>query len=347
MEGLTPDQVEQELLATEAIIARVRARQLELTLLADRMQLPTADGSRSSTEWLAARLDVAPESSRVIAAAAHRLEARPDLIERLRKGEVSFDRAVVLSRIPETIDSRHLDGHDISGLRRIAARSRRLERVDEHLSYRAQHLTLQPNLDESRWDVWGSLDGYGGAVVSKVLSEEADRIPNAPDGSATSIGHRRALALTRICEDRHPGTDSHPLITLFVDGTGVEIEAGPTVGRETLDKVACAGSLEVVNVRDGQPLAMGRRSRVISGKLRRFVMHRDGGCAVDGCTSRYRLQAHHIVPWSEGGPTDPDNLTTLCWFHHHVVIHGWGYRIDPSLGPSRLRFTRPGHDPPR
>jgi hypothetical protein len=29
-----------------------------------------------------------------------------------------------------------------------------------------------------------------------------------------------------------------------------------------------------------------------------------------------------------------------------VVIHGWGYRIDSSRGPNRIRFIKPGHDPP-
>jgi hypothetical protein len=37
---------------------------------------------------------------------------------------------------------------------------------------------------------------------------------------------------------------------------------------------------------------------------------------------------------------------TLCWFHHHVVVHGWGYRIDTRLGNGRLRFLKPGTDPP-
>ena len=136
------------------------------------------------------------------------------------------------------------------------------------------------------------------------------------------------------------------MITVFVDADGVEIEGGTAAGSEILDKLACNGSLEVLKTQDGKPLSLGRRSRVISKKLRRFVMHRDGSCTADGCTSRYRLQAHHIVPWSEGGPTDSENLTTLCWFHHHVVIHGWGYRIDAQLGAQRLRFSRPERGPP-
>ncbi|MDP8958147.1 MAG: hypothetical protein M3N51_02875 [Actinomycetota bacterium] len=46
-------------------------------------------------------------------------------------------------------------------------------------------------------------------------------------------------------------------------------------------------------------------------------------------------------PRSESGSHHPDNLTTLCWFHHHVVVHGMGYRIDPGSPPQRRRFHPP------
>ncbi|MGB9359214.1 MAG: HNH endonuclease, partial [Acidimicrobiia bacterium] len=80
----------------------------------------------------------------------------------------------------------------------------------------------------------------------------------------------------------------------------------------------------------------------------RFILHRDARrCTISGCTSRYRLQIHHIDPWSDGGRTDPENLTTLCWFHHHVVIHGQGHRIDPTSPPQRRRLLNPQiHAPP-
>ena len=218
--------------------------------------------------------------------------------------------------------------------------------MDDHEAHRSQHLTFQPNLDESVWDVWGRLDGYGGAVVSKVLTEAAEGIPDLPDGTPLGAGYRRAVALTRLWEDRSTGSRSIPLITVFVDENGVETEEGTPVGAEILHRLACTGVVETIGPRDGKPLALGRRSRVISPRMRRFILHRDGGCTADGCASRYRLQVHRNIPWSEGGPTDPENLTTLCWFHHHVVVHGWGNRIDARLGPGRIRFIAPSHDPP-
>lgn len=345
MRGFTPDQVELAIREEEANISRARARQMAWVRMADTMQLPSADGARSMKEWLSGRLDVSPQTASRLAGTARSLEDRPDLSRSLAEGDVTFDRAEATAKIPGADDDSELKGLDITGLRRLAARHRRLTRADDHESHRSQHLHLQPNLDESRWDVWGALDGYGGTVVSKVLTDEADQLGALPNEHG-GVGYRRAVALVKICEDTRPGSAESPLITVFVDGDGIDLEGGGPVGPEVLDKVACAGSLEVIANNRGKPLAVGRRSRVIPKKLRRFVLHRDGGCTADGCTSRYRLQPHHKIPWSEGGPTDPENLTTLCWFHHHVVVHGRGYRIDADLGPGRIRFIRPNRDPP-
>jgi hypothetical protein len=121
-------------------------------------------------------------------------------------------------------------------------------------------------------------------------------------------------------------------ITVFIDaqhavGTdgeaGVVLEAGPRIGPDTLGAILCDGITEItVNAEDGIPISYGRHTRTIPPALRRAIIHRDANrCAADGCDSRNRLQVHHITPWSEGGPTDPDNLITLCWYHHHIVIH--------------------------
>jgi predicted restriction endonuclease len=30
-------------------------------------------------------------------------------------------------------------------------------------------------------------------------------------------------------------------------------------------------------------------------------------------------EAHHVQPWQDGGPTEPQNLVLLCGWHHHRV----------------------------
>jgi hypothetical protein len=55
-------------------------------------------------------------------------------------------------------------------------------------------------------------------------------------------------------------------------------------------------------------------------------MARDGGCRFPGCTERRYVEAHHVVHWIDGGPTDLANLLLLCWRHHHAVHEG-GFRM--------------------
>jgi hypothetical protein len=68
------------------------------------------------------------------------------------------------------------------------------------------------------------------------------------------------------------------------------------------------------------------------------IFERDGWrCAVPGCTSHRNLQAHHIVFRSRGGGDEPENLITLCAWHHQRGVHGGRVRIS-GRAPDRLRF---------
>ena len=58
------DQIERQLLRSESVIARERASQMGLLREVDRRQGALAAGCRSLREWVAGRLDVAPETAR-------------------------------------------------------------------------------------------------------------------------------------------------------------------------------------------------------------------------------------------------------------------------------------------
>ena len=143
-------------------------------------------------------------------------------------------------------------------------------------------------------------------------------------------------------------------ITVFVDAgeasktsgeTGVRVEAGPRVGPATLAALMCGAQVEVSAANDGTPLGVGQKTSVVPPRLRRFVLWRDGGCVIDSCTSRYRLQVHHDPPFPVG-QTEAEDLLTLCWYHHQVVIHRLGFRIDPNTPRTRIRFLQPANRAP-
>ena len=365
---LTTDTLEQQLLTGESTIARIRAAQMTIIREIDRRQAPLADGCRSMAEWVTGRLDVAPETAKSLVSTARRLEALPAVEHAVGEGTVSFDRTTAVARIAvpsedETIID-ELSVYDVAGIRRLKSKRHLTSRNMERQAFEHRYMTAQPNLDETSWRVHGELPGMAGRSFVDALDAKADQLPADPDGNH-GRGTRWADALWAISLDSLAGTDgasienATPLLTVFMDANdaaatngeaGVIIESGPRVGPSTVEAILCDGVIEVTGrTEDGIPVNMGRRSRAVPPRLRRFVLHRDGGvCTAEGCTSRYRLQPHHIVSWADGGTTDAENLTTLCWFHHHVIIHGRGFTIDPSTPPQRRRFLRPWiHAPPR
>ena len=60
-------------------------------------------------------------------------------------------------------------------------------------------------------------------------------------------------------------------------------------------------------------------------KMKKFILSRDQHrctfTAPDGrrCETTRWLDVHHIVPRSEGGSDEPENLTTLCSAHHRLL----------------------------
>jgi hypothetical protein len=211
------------------------------------------------------------------------------------------------------------------------------------------------------------LPGFEGQIVMGALEQRADEFPETGDRHRAARGTRLADALVSIAQDSVDGvapdgtttgnSASDPLVSVFVDAslaaatngeTGGEIAVGPRVGPATLERILCGGKVQVIGVAGTSPVWSTRSGRAIPPAIRRFVLHCDGGCVIDGCPSRYRLQPHHVREWSDGGSHDPENLATLCWYHHHVAIHGEGFTIDPGSRPHRRRLQPPvrGPDPP-
>jgi hypothetical protein len=305
-----------------------------------------------------------PDHARRLTSTATRLQDQPDLAGELRDGQVSFDRASEESRLIAAGATDHQvalsRGFDLAGVRRMVARHRRFQRRDEQQIHDSRFLSIQSTLDQTAYRLWGLFGGTDGHTVEAALTQRADQFPNLPDGKPQPRNQRLADALVSISHDSLDGTQPEsssgdgrgPVVSIFVDAqpaahtngeAGAETSTGIRVGPLTLEEILCDGQVEILKTGiDGQPLTIGNTSRTIPPKLRRFILHRDGGaCTIDGCRSRYRLQPHHITPRSHGGSHHPDNLTTLCWYHHHVVIHRNGYRIDPDSPPQRRRFLEP------
>ena len=80
----------------------------------------------------------------------------------------------------------------------------------------------------------------------------------------------------------------------------------------------------------GQLLDVGRSSYVPSGRLKDFIIIRDGRCRFPGCTRRAaNADIDHAVAWNQHGETSRANLGALCRRHHLLKTHA-GYNITQS-----------------
>lgn len=139
------------------------------------------------------------------------------------------------------------------------------------------------------------------------------------------------------------------------DGTlgPAQLELGAVLPDSVARFLSCDARVQVLTYRLGQLVGINPAERTPNRATRRHLARRDQGCTHPLCSQRRWLHAHHIVHWSDGGPTVPANLVLLCPHHHRALHHGeFAIEGDPEAGTARYldRFGRPiappGLDPP-
>jgi hypothetical protein len=120
-------------------------------------------------------------------------------------------------------------------------------------------------------------------------------------------------------------------------------EDGAPVPARTAQRLACdAAIVMMIEDANGNPLSVGRKTRVVSTAIKRALLQRDKTCRFPGCANRLYLHSHHCRAWAAGGETDCANCCSLCSLHHRFV-HELGYTV-VSLGGGEFEFRTPrGH----
>jgi len=107
------------------------------------------------------------------------------------------------------------------------------------------------------------------------------------------------------------------------DGKGVGVVEGiddPLSATAIRRIVEANGYATVVEGDNGEILFLTKHNRLFTAQQIRGLLVRDGGCVWPGCGARAgSCEGHHVIPWSEGGPTHIDNAVLLCPFHHAML----------------------------
>ena len=190
-------------------------------------------------------------------------------------------------------------------------------------------------------------DAYDSRVAGQANVEALHRILTSASPHLPTVGGARPVIHitvdadtltrpTRTDTGTDTGTDSGPT------GTGDPARGGAVGGgqgsgagawldrfgvptfpltAQTARRLACDATVRpLILDSHGQLTAYGTATRTIPPGMRALVTRRDRHCRFAGCRARID-EIHHVVFYSRGGPTRPDNLLGLCWHHHHLVHH--------------------------
>ena len=303
-----------------------------------------ADGARNLAEWVSIRLRVRSEAASRLVRVARRLADLPLVSERFAAGDLSLDQVEALSKMatPATEaalvdEALGLSNHQLD---RMARRANPPTADDERRVHELRALWIQRRLDQAGGRLTADLPNAELEVVETRLRNRADQYPANPDtGLFDPYAQRMADALVEVCATT--GDESAPpqvtvnadLEALTTETEGVvELGSQNLVPNETARRLCCDSVVETAVTDGSDVIGVGRSRRTVPGWLRRLVHHRDGGrCRFPGCGESRWLQVHHVVHWSQGGPTDLDNLILLCGFHHRFLHEkGWHITRNPD-----------------
>jgi hypothetical protein len=280
--------------------------------------------------------DISAPQARMIAEALGALVHQPDVVVDQVRG------ALIAKAMAEGAESLRLHAEDAA--HRIAPATV-LNRARAAEEKRGFHMT--PALDG--YVPGGFLSTTGGDALLTVLDALAEPPGKEGGGAFTGgdLAKGRADALVRLAEDRLRGGDlpqrhnGPTTMTIVMRADTAQALPGAPAARTGRGRAVpaaeahmlrCEAALRAVLVNgDGEVLWQGRKRRLATRAQYEAMAVRDGGCTVPGCGLPPReCDAHHDVPWAEGGHTDVDQMRLLCRRHHRELHdelwqrqHGW------------------------
>lgn len=195
--------------------------------------------------------------------------------------------------------------------------------------------------------VFGALDLVDALDLDARLDREAEVLKH--EGCEASLDARRAMALGRLARDEATGPASPRAVTLYVhlpadteSPTALVENSGGRLLTQAQVATWCGNPEVKVTIKPVIDLISTRPTNssltspdyLVPDRIKEYVELRDRTCVFPHCTRPARAcQKDHITPYAAGGPTEPDNLGSLCQHHHNLKTHtGWTYTmLEPGV----------------
>jgi hypothetical protein len=307
--------------------------------------------------WVATHLDVCDGRARGIAEAARRIGSIPELAEPLASGRIGTDTVRALTRTAKAVAgtgrnttaalTATLTTAEHEGITAAKKHIQILEHtldptrgVDLIARQRARSFLRVVELGDGLCRFEAVLDAVRATTLRTAIDLQSahwirqaqydHRQPLPPD--VHTVEQTNAHALVRLAEVFHLAPPKlraarfSPTVLYFATHDTAETAYGDLIPLSELENPD-AHLLEVDD--DGQPVALDgakidtdSSARLASREQRIALAYRDRCCTYPGCArpTTWSLHAHHLIPFSNGGPTVMKNLTLLCP-EHHTLTH--------------------------
>jgi hypothetical protein len=229
------------------------------------------------------------------------------------------------------------------------ARSRTKPSVEEwRIRQESRSLRMWWDKNRGMLHVRGELPDLLGAKFEATVARITDRM-KPPKGQPWLRWEQRAAdAAGELCdvwETAEPPAAAKPLLVVHVPKDGPAEVAGIPLPDAVVEGLRATGKVEPLLVDDaGVPVTLGKQTSLLSPKIGRAVMLRDGHCRIPGCEHHHSLQIHHLRPRSWGGSDDPANLAAMRGGWSSPDAHpAWPVGAGRQSAPAR----RPPPRPPR
>jgi hypothetical protein len=315
-------------------------------------------GLDCTAKWLAWRCDLSMAAAREKVRVARALKHLPLISKAFGSGELSYSKVRSLTRVANKGNETNLVAFALRNTSSHVAEHCRELRMGTPAStdiagraFAHRSLRLRRDADRGMLSVTVELPLEAGELIDKALDKARDdECLEIPDLVDTSWSKRQADAFVTMLKEYLQGDETREtrkssdnyLVNIHVDQSALTGEVGrSSVPIETVKRLCCDGQTVVMTeTRDGEPLSIGRKSRVVPKGIERAVRARDKNtCRFPGCCNKRFVDIHHIEHWANGGETALGQLMLLC-SKHHTLVHEGGFRIDKDFR-DHWAFFRP------
>ena len=313
-------------------------------------------GLGNCAEWLAWRCDLSMITAKEKLRVAHALKILPAISAAFSSGVLSYTKVRELTRVAHRDNEQDLlDLALRMTATHVAQRCRELRMGDEasiDMAARAfanRSLSVRRDPHRGTMIVTVELPMDTGELLEKALDKARDdEVLEIPDLADTSWSTRQADAFLNMVtgylsdtENDKQSNDNY-LVTIHVEQSALQGKQGRSaLPIETVKRICCdSHAVVLTETEKGEPLSIGRKSRIIPKGIECAVRARDNNCCkFPGCHNRRFLQCHHVEHWSNNGETSVENLMLLCT-KHHTLLHEGGFRIETDF-QDNWYFVRP------